>query len=185
MAADRPARFKVPTLSCTTATRAIGPAAGVKVNNYKTFSSAFLFTGCVNGKAINYPALVINGNEVDYPASPLPAGDVVKLTTTVTTVGTTVQVTDVTTGATKKRTGTGASASAAFIGDSAWSTSTGTLLGVPNFGTLTFTHCRIDGGALAIALPYQYQRVNSNNIVQIATGALSAGTAFATYYKHS
>ena len=54
-----------------------------------------------------------------------------------------------TTGVTKKLTGAGASASAAYIGDSSWSPSTGTLLGVPNFGTLTFTNCRIDGKALA------------------------------------
>jgi hypothetical protein len=49
--------------------------ADVEVNNNKTFSSAFLFTGCVNGKAINFPALVINGNETNYPTSPFSAGE--------------------------------------------------------------------------------------------------------------
>ena len=180
------ASSSVPKLSCTTATRAVGPAAGVQANNNKTFSSASLFTGCVNGKAVNYPALVINGHETPYPKSPFSAGDVINLSTNVTTKGTTVQVTDVTTGASQKLTGAGASASAAYIGDTAWVNSTGTLLGVPNFGTLTFTKCRIDGITLAASLPYRYQRVNSSNIVQIATGALpSTGTRFATSYKHS
>jgi len=80
----------------------------------------------------------------------------------------------------------GASASAAFIGEDGWVTSTGTLLGVPNFGTLTFTNCLIDGKTLASWHPHEYQRVNHVGIVQIAPGALSlAGTAFATYYNHS
>ncbi len=101
-----------------------------------------------------------------------------------TTTGTTVQVTDVTKSVTKKLTGPGASSSGGYIADSGWYNN-GTLLGVPNFGTLTFTHCLIDGTALASTHPAQYQRV-AGSIVQIATGALSsAGTTFATHYKHS
>jgi hypothetical protein len=91
----------------------------------------------------------------------------------------------VTTGVTKKRTGAGASASAAYIGDSGWSTSTGTLLGVPKFGTLTYA-LLIDGRTLASWHPYENQRVNHVGIVQIAPGALSsAAAAFTTYYNHS
>jgi hypothetical protein len=93
------------------------------------------------------------------------------------------------TSVTHKLTGAGASANAAYIGDSSWSTSTGTLSGVPKFGTLTFTNCLIDGKALASSHPHEYQRVhrvNNAGIVQIAPGALSsAGTAFTTYYNHS
>jgi hypothetical protein len=104
----------------------------------------------------------------------------------VTTARTTVQVTDVTRGITKKLTGAGGRSSAAYVGDTAWSSSTGKLLGVPNFGTLTFTNCLIDGDTLAVSLPYETQRVNSSNTVQIATRSLSStGTAFATNYKHS
>ncbi len=156
------------------------------VNSYKTFSVAFLFTGCVNGTAVYYPGLVINGTETDYPASAFSAGDVITLSTSVTTTGTTLQVTDVTAGVTKKLTGAGASASAAYIGDDGWATSTGTLLGVPNFGTLTFTNSLIDGKAPASWRPLKYLRVNHAGIVQIAPGSLSlAGTAFVTYYNHS
>jgi len=179
------AQYKVPALSCTSAYRAITPVAGVEVNSFATYSSAFLFAGCHNGTAVYFPALVINGNETNYTTTPLSAGDVIKVSAKVTTTGTTVTVTDVTKGVTKQLTGAGASSSAGYVGDSDW-VSNGTLLGVPNFGTLTFTHCLIDGTALASWNPAEYERVNSSNIVQIATGALSStGTAFPTHYKHS
>ena len=180
------AQYKLPKLSCTSVARAITPVAGVAVNNFGTYSSAFVFVGCSSGKAVYFPSLVINGTEKDYTTTRLAAGDAIKVSTKVTTTATTVQVTDVTKAITKKLTGPGASASAAYMGDSDWVTSTGTLLGVPSFGTLTFTHCLIDGTALAGHNPTQYQRVNSNNVLQIATGALSStGTAFATQFKHS
>lgn len=179
------AGFTLPKLSCTSVYRAITPVAGVEVNNYATYSSAFVFTGCHNGKALYFPSLVVNGSETDYTSTPLSAGDVIKVGTNVTATGTTVKVTDVTKGVTKKLTGSGATPSAAYIGDSDWRTS-GTLLGVPSFGKLTFTHCSVGGRTLASWNPVQYQRVNSSGVVQIATGALpSAGTAFPTYYKHS
>jgi hypothetical protein len=178
------AQYKVPALSCTSADRAITPVAGVAVNSFATYSSAFLFVGCQAGTAVYFPALVINGTETNYTTTPLSAGDVIKVSTKVTTTGTTASVTDVTKGVTKKLTGPGASSSAAYVGDSSW-TNAGTLLGVPRFGTLTFTHCLIDGSALAGSHPAEYQRVNTGGIVQIATGALSsAGTAFATHYRH-
>jgi hypothetical protein len=179
------AQFKVPALSCTSVYRAITPVAGVEVNNFASYSSAFLFVGCRSGNAMYFPSLVINGTETDYTTTRLSAGDAIKVSTKVTTTGTTVQVTDMTKGITKKLTGPGASASAAYIADSGWHNN-GTLLGVPKFGTITFTHCLIDGAALASARPARYQRVNSTGIVQIATGALSsAGTTFATHFKHS
>jgi hypothetical protein len=178
------AQFKVPALSCTSAFRAITPVAGVQTNNFTSYSSAFLFVGCKSGKAVYFPSLVVNGTETDYTTTRLAAGDVIKVSTKVTT-GTTVQVTDVTKGITKKLTGPAGSPSAAYIADSAWYNN-GTLLGVPKFGTLAFTHCLVDGKTLASANPAQYQRVTSSNVVQITTGALSpAGTTFATHFKHS
>jgi len=44
----------------------------------------------------------------------------------------------------------GPAPSAAYMGDSYWFTEVGTLVGVPSFETLTFTHCLIDGTALAV-----------------------------------
>jgi len=180
------AHFKVPTLSCTSARRAITPSAGVQANNFRTVSAAFLFVGCANGMAKYFPGLVINGHEVDYTATHFSAGDLIEVFTKVTTARTRVRITDVTSGVTKKRAGPGARAAAAFVGDNGWVTKTGTLLGVPKFGKLTFTHCAIDGSALGHRHPARFRRVNRRGIVQIATGALSSsGTAFSTIYKHS
>jgi hypothetical protein len=179
------ATFKLPKLSCTSAYRAITPVAGVEVNNDATYSSAFAFAGCHKGTAEYFPALVINGTETNYTTTPLAVGDVIKVYTNVTATATTVKVTDATKDVTKKLAGSGATPSAAYVGDSSW-TASGTLLGVPSFGKLTFTHCSAGGSTLASWNPIQYQRVNSSGTVQIATGALSsAGTAFPTHYEHS
>jgi len=181
------ASFAVPTLlSCTTTDRAIAPSVGVPVNNGKTVSAAFVFTGCVNGTALYFPGVVVNGTETDYQTTPFSAGDVIDLTAKVSTNRTRVQVTDVTTGVTQKIIGSGGRASAAFIGDEALATSTGSLLHVPDFGKLKFRNSVIDGKTLASWHPHAYQRVNSRGTVQIATGTLStSGLAFATRYEHS
>jgi len=178
------ARFKVPKLSCTSAYRGIAPGAGVVVNAFRSVSTAYLFAICFHGRAEYFLALVVNGNQVNY-ATPVHPGNVIKVSAKVTTKATTVQVTDVTTGVTKKRTGRGARSSAAYAGEDGVGSAKGTLLGVPSFGTLTFTNCLIDGKALGHSHPARIQRVNSRKIVQIATGALSSGgTAFPTRYKH-
>lgn len=182
------AQFKVPRLSCTAAPdRGITPGVlvFVNVNSLRTASAASVFAICHRGRALYFLASLINGHEVNYTATPVHAGDVIKVSATVTTRGTTVQVTDVTTRVTKKRTGAGARSSAAFVGDGSVLLGGTTRLGVPNFGTLTFTSCLVDGRALARSHHVRLQRVNSRNVVQIATGALSPrGTAFATLYRH-
>ena len=180
------ASFTIPTLSCTTANRAIAPGAGVPANNYKTFSLAYLFTGCVNGNAAYFPGLVLNGKDTHYN-TPFAAGDVITLTTKVSTNRTRVQVTDVTTGVTEKLLGAGARANGVFIGDDGLTdNSTGQLVHVPDFGKLAFKNCLIDGKALSGWHPHAYQRVNSRGTVQISTGAFwPGGTAFTTRYMHS
>jgi hypothetical protein len=90
------ASFTVPALPCTSANRAIAPSTGVPVHDCKSVSAAFVFTGCVNGTAVYFPGLVVNGTETDYPASPLAASDVIDLTTKVSTNRTRAQVTDAT-----------------------------------------------------------------------------------------
>ena len=178
------AQFKVPRLSCTAADRSIAPEVLVAVNNFRSESSAYLFVVCHRGRAFYFPALDINGNEVNYAITSVRAGDVIKISAKVTTRATTVQVTDVTRRVTKRRTGAGARPSAVLVGDDSVFLNT-TRLGVPNFGTLTFTSCLVNGRALARSHPVRDQRVNSRGILQIATGALSpAGTAFATHYRH-
>ena len=180
------ASFTVPTLSCTTKDRAIAPSAAVWVNNYRTLSAAFVFTGCVNGTAKYFPGLVSNGREFDHTTTPFAAGDVIDLTTKVSTAGTKIIVTDVTTGVTVQHRGRGASAKAAFIGDVSWANRNGSRQGVPNFGKLRFTNCLIDGKSLGSWHPKAYQRVNGSGRVEIATGGLwPGGTTFNTFYRRS
>jgi hypothetical protein len=180
------ASFAVPTLSCTTTDRAIAPGTGVLENSYKTVSAAFVFTGCVNGTAVYYPGLLVNGTETDYTTSPVAAGDVIDLTTKVSKYRTRVQVTDVTTGVTQKIIGAGASASAAYIGDDSWDNSSGQLEHVPDFGKLAFKNSILDGKTLASWHPHAYQRVNSIGTLQITTGGFwPGGTTFTTHFQHS
>ena len=180
------ASFTVPKLSCTATARAIAPSAGVPANNYQTASVAFLFAGCVNGRAVYFPGLTVNGTETDYTTTPFAAGDVISLTTKVSVNRTRVQVTDATTGVTKMITGTGARASAAYFGENGWYTTSASLLHVPDFGKLTFENCLIDGKALAGWHPQAFQRVNSNGTLQIATGGpWPGGTAFTTHFQHT
>jgi hypothetical protein len=182
------ATFTVPKLSCTTAGRVIAADAGVAANKFKTASIAGVFIGCANGKAVYFPSLIANGAEADYTSTHFSAGDVINLSASVTTSGTTVQVTDVTKNVTVATTitGAGASANAAWIGDDSWYSSSGTRLGVPNFGKLTFTNCLIDGKALGGWHPQAYQRVNGTGTVEIATGGFwPGGTTFNTLYRAS
>jgi hypothetical protein len=181
------ATFTVPTLSCITATVGISPDAGVAANNFATASVAGVVVACVKSKAVYFPFLVVNGTEADYTGTHFSAGDVINLSASVTTSGSTVTVTDATKNisVTNSITGAGTSANAAWIGDDPSFSSTGRL-GVPNFGKLKFTNCLIDGTALQSWNPQQFQRVNAKGIVQIATGPFSpAPAAFATYFKHS
>jgi hypothetical protein len=179
------ASFTLPTLSCTTATRAIAPDAGVAVSRTEA-SVALVITGCVNGKPRYFPGVITNGRGTVSSTS-FAAGDVIELTTKVSTNRSKVEVTDVTTGVTDKRRGVGASARFAWIGDDpAVNGRTGALLHVPDFGKLTFKNCLIDGTALGSLHPHAFQRVNSRGTVQISTGGFfPGGTAFSTHFKHS
>jgi hypothetical protein len=177
------ASFTLPTLSCTTATRAIAPDAGVATSRNKA-SIAFVITGCVKGKSVYFPGVMTNGKGTVSSTS-FAAGDVIDLTTKVSTNRTKVEVTDVTTGVTEKRRGVGASARVAWIGDDP-AVNGRTLLHVPDFGKLTFKNCLIDGTALGGLHPHAFQRVNSRGTVQISTGGFfPGGTAFSTHFKHS
>src|SRR5215469_9024726 len=180
------ASFTVPALSCTAKDRAIAPSAAVWVNNFKSLSAAFVFTGCVHGKARYFPGLVSNGREFDHTSTPFAAGDVIDVTTKVSTAGTKIIVKDVTTGVTVQHRGRGASAKAAFIGEVSWANRNGSRQGVPNFGKLAFTGCLIDGKSLGSWHPRKYQRVNGSGTVEISTGGLwPGGAAFTTHYQNS
>jgi hypothetical protein len=179
------ARFKVPRLRCTSAYRGITPVAGLDVGLGVSYSSASAFVGCSHGKALYFPVMVINEKQINFTGTPLHAGNLIVLVTVVTVKRTTVTVTDLSTHVTWKRTGTGAHPSRAFVGDSIWVPPHQLQLGVPDFRTLVFTRCAVNGKALGRWHPAKYQRTLLG-IVQISTGALtSGGTEFPTYFRHS
>jgi hypothetical protein len=180
------AMFTVPALSCAPADLGIAPAAAEFVNRNGLLTAAGVAVKCESGKAVYFPALVINNVGQSFRTSPAAAGDVINLSASVTTTATTVTVTDVTKNVTTTLTGAGARPHAAFIGDLGWGSNKGVLLGVPNFGKLKFFNSMINGQALGSTGPQAYQRVNSSGVVQIATGPFSppGGLAFATYYRH-
>ena len=67
------ASFAVPPLAaCTSTDRAITPSAGIEVNNFKSFSAAFVFVGCANGTATYFPGLIVNGKETNFTSTPSP-----------------------------------------------------------------------------------------------------------------
>jgi hypothetical protein len=178
------ASFTVPTLSCTTTDRAIAADAGVVAKNTGSVSGVFI--GCVSGAAVYYPSVIVNGTETDYTSNPVAAGDVIDLTTKVSTNRTRVQVTDVTNGVTQKIIGTGFSPRAAYAGDDGWGDSSGKLEHVPSFGKLTFKSCVLDAKSLASWRPQAYNRVNSIGTLQISVGNFwPGGTAFTTHFVHS
>jgi len=181
------ATFTVPTLSCAPPNLGIAPGVFESVNRNGLLTAAGVAVKCESGKRVYFPVLDINNVGHSFRASPAAAGDVINLSASVTTTATTVQVTDVTKNVTTTLTGAGARPRAAFIGDLAWASNKGVLLGVPNFGKLKFFNCMINSQALGSTNPQEFQRVNRKGIVQIATGPFSppGGLAFATYYKHS
>src|SRR5215472_7412049 len=179
--AGGPAGLVAPRFTSTD--RAIAPGTSIAV--HRSLSAAFVFVGCVNGAASYFPGLVVNGREKDYTSTPFAAGDVIDVTTKVSTNRTRVQVTDVTTGVTEKKIRAGGSARATFIGDDGWADSSGKLEHVPDFGKLKFRNSFVDGKTLASRHPQAFQRVNSLGTVQIAVGSLSStGIAFATRFEH-
>jgi hypothetical protein len=180
------ASFTVPTLTCTTTEQAIALGEGVPTDNFNSASAAYVFTGCVNDQATYYPGMLVNGTETDFPTAPVAAGDVIDVTVKVSVNRTKVEVTDVTTGVEQKLKGSGASADAAYFGDSAWGSSTGGILHVPDFGKLTYKDCILDSKALASWRPQEFQRVNSIGTVQITGGNFwPGGTAFTTHFVHT
>ena len=176
--------FTLPALSCTTADRAIAPDAGVAVAHNKA-SVAVVIIACSNGKTKYFAGAITNGKG-SLTREPFAAGDVIDLTTKVSTNRSKAEVTDVNSGVTVKRRGVGASTRAAWVGDDAVFSNAGVLLHVPDFGKLTFKNCLVDGTALGSLHPQAFQRVNSNGTVQISTGGFfPGGTAFTTHFKHS
>lgn len=185
------ATFTVPTLNgCGSATRAIAP--DIDVSNGKTGSGVGLFVGCFKGKPDYFPFIYLNGHNTDYPAGTVQPGDRILLRLSEGPSTAELSFQDLTHNLVKAKTGSGLKGLGfPGIGDDSWFIK-GAELGVPDFGTIAFGHCTVNGAALGAGgtpqapAAAEYERTSKAGAVQISTGPLSAaGSAFATYFKHS
>jgi hypothetical protein len=187
------ATLVVPTLSrCGSVARAIAPDIEVS-NRRKIGSHVGLFVGCYRGKPDYFPFLDVNNNNTDYAAGTVQPGDhiVLRLIEGPTTSELTFQ--DLTHNLVKVRTGSGLKGLGfPEVGDDSWLGRSGAELGVPDFGTVAFGHCEVNGAALGSGgtaksrAVLEYDRASKSGTVQISIGPLTAGgEAFTTYFKHS
>jgi hypothetical protein len=179
-------KFVVPKISCGSADTAITPEIAV---NHSTVG---LLVGCYKGKPDLFPFIELNGANKNYVGAHPRAGDKIVLHLSEGPQKASLQFADETRKIFESRKGSGQKGLGfPDIGDGAWFVS-GQELGVPNFGTVHFTDCRVNGRALgsggSASAPavLRYERVNSHGTVQIKTGRFTAHkSAFTTFFRHS
>lgn len=185
------ATLVVPTLTgCGSVTRAIAPE--IQVGNKTTGSHVGLFVGCYRGKPDYFPFIDLNGHNTDYAAGNVQPGDQVVLRLSEGPKSSELTFQDVTHNLVKVRTGSGLTGLGfPGIGDDSWLGRRGTELGVPDFGTIAFSRCQVNGVALGSGgsakspAVFEYERATKAGTVQIATGPLTSGEqAFTTSFKH-
>ncbi len=176
------ASFTVPTVRCGTAARAVVASAGLQEIN-GTVSSASLVLGCNGGAAVFFPSLVVNGKVTNYKAAKISPGNTIILTASSSAAQNYVQVVNQTTKGAARLTGTFAP-SVPWIGDNGW-TVNGHLLRVPDFGSLTYYNCSVDGSPITSGTWRAYNRVDSLGITEISTGPIGSanGSGFTTTFK--
>jgi hypothetical protein len=186
---DVRAMFVVPKLSvCGPATRAIAP--DIDVSNGKKGSGVGVFVGCFKHKPDYFPFIYLNGTNTDYGAGVVQPGDRIVLRLSEGPNNSELTFQDLTHNLVKVKTGAGLKGLGfPGIGDDSWFINNAEL-GVPNFGTITFSQCTVNGVALGSGgsakspATLQYDRATKAGTVQISTGSLSANRTFTTYFKH-
>ena len=135
----------MPKLKCEGRRQAIAASVGAFVGGSGRPSAAALFMGCYSGRAHYWPELVVNGSVENHPTKVVQAGDTIVLRLD-TRQKDHVAVVDETQGFKVSRsTPRGRSAMFAWIGDEGWIGPHDHLEGVPDFGTLTYSHTELYG----------------------------------------
>jgi hypothetical protein len=174
------AQFTLPAIKCPAKENAsIDPLVTV-AGPTKTVNAGIRLE-CVDGVAAYQAHLYINGTTV-LPSLPVKAGDEIKEYASQTSAGASASLTDVRTGRTVSRTGTGAADNfAAILMDAV------TLPPdpIPNFGHVTFTNAQVDGANLGSAKLEEEQMYSgtanppsAGSQLMISTSAISSGTTF-------
>lgn len=183
--------FVVPTLKCTSAIRAISASAVINatVASSQTFSVAGMIVGCLRGRQVSYPSFDVNGTPYNYQLDEAHPGDKIVVRASEGAKGTTVSLVDLThKGVKATRKGPGATqVSAVMLGDDGVVNANSKLLGVPDFGEISFSNSTIGGKALgSFSSLVQVNRETSTGTLQIETGALASDLeSFDTVFEHS
>jgi hypothetical protein len=181
----------VPTVTCGPLTnRGITADVGIYGSGSSAYYQAGVFVGCYGGLAHYWPDITINGHETKYNVgADAKPGDTITIRVSLGATQSSASVVDHSRALTKTLTGVGSTSwGGPFVGDDARYNQKGQRLGVPSFGTLSFSQCTFDGaafgGATAVGL-VGYKRVNSTGTVQIGLGPFGpAGAGFSTYFRH-
>ncbi|MFL5824610.1 MAG: hypothetical protein ACJ764_14350 [Solirubrobacteraceae bacterium] len=180
--------FVLPRIACGSRARAFAPSVGV-YSSSNVPTAAAVFAGCNAGHARYWPVLVMNGGYRKYNtgASDLHPGDRVALQARETQYDAYVSLTDKTLGVTQSWLGLGRDKlTSAWVGDSTWGNSRG-FQSIPDFGSLNFTHTRMNGVPLgSVRGLTRYDMRSNRGTLQIrARRTTSSGTAFRTIFKHA
>ena len=186
------AEFKVPALTCTTATSGVGPLVTMTTGTTaaETFNAAGLRLQCLKGKAVGAPVVHVDGT-VTAGSHKVAAGDLIKATVTTSASKTTATVADLTTGHTFTFTKSGKGAPAlseGIVDDALVSKTTGKQFPVANFGKIAFRAAAISGKAIGSVTPRVAVRMQTKaKVLQIQVGPISGAkkNAFVTAWKHS
>ena len=181
------ARFTVPKLACPArGTLGIRPGVELSTSIGSHPTEAVVEVLCQKGNPVYLATAIVNDTEDGLPVT-VKAGDTMAVSATETATASGASVADLTQrSSVAVQAGSGARHLEAFVGDDALVQAPGgRLLGVPPFGTITFHAAKVDGHALGASDPTAVNRVLLG-ILRIRTGPLSsAGTSFATTFKHT
>lgn len=183
--------FKLPTLTCTSATSGTAAVAELFTGSSSApkFNAAGVGLQCSGGSAGASAAVVVDGAQTSS-SHVLHVGDLMKSTVVTSATKTTATVADLTKGHTFTftKSGKGAASLQEQIGDIPLVSGTGKRLPVVNFGKISFSAGAVGGKALGLVTPSEAVNMQtSKKVLQILTGALT-GTkknAFLTTWKHS
>jgi hypothetical protein len=179
----------VPKLNC----RATPPAgrsvyAGVGIQSVNSY--ARLYLACTpRGVARSYPSLVVNGTIKNIASDVAHPGDTIEFAVSQSDSQVTDLVIDITHKFIVTRNGTGSGTGEGITAGDFPVVSGSTTLGVPNFGTLSFSSALINGypfGSAGTGLQADDLYASSTGALQIKTTySASNEEAFATGFRHS
>ena len=180
------ATFVVPSITCQNSFSGVGPSVLVYSNvNQRTSahitSGAGLGVACEHNNPIYESVAIVNDKA--YNDLTLQAGDVVAVSVRVVSSGTTVKVTDTTTGKGRTRTGSGHIATQTWIGDNNVVVD-GVSGKLDPFTPTQVSDVLVNAQPLGAEHPTRYQWVRKGTTL-VSASALSGGEDFTLTFQHS